>query len=869
MNGTGTVKSRKGEGHSRHLIQTVIMIVAFEILLPLFQLSLFIFSSFLGLKVFLSSQSLQFFETQNPNLYRSSPCSSMAESSPYGESHFPYPDLNPALLQPNPMRPRPRGKSCTHFLFKALLVAVVIIVLPLFPSQAPEFINESIITKFWELLHLLFIGIAVSYGLFCRRNVEMGIETQSKIENLQYDMSRMFHVSSFYEDGYENLHGSDEKRVIQSCNDQFHLLGESEPLFSTGNTVIGEQCNPNLHVGENDFENSCDYGDENTIQAWNSQYFQGESMLVLAQPNYGLGEWGEARSTVDYKPLGLPIRSLNSRVRKRENPELVNGYDSPSGSQGSSSENSVKGQNENFDELGPQNVEDKFNEAVASPSPIPWNSRSGRTERRENLSSVSRPSHFRPLLVEETQFESLRTPSLRSTASFSSHANPMCSSLGNASPSHSVNSEGMSSKMKDEGIKTESSKTQNTVFAADHSHVSRPSHFRPFSVDETQFESLRKLRTPSLRSCASFSSHASSMSSSPGNGSPSHSVSSEVISSKMEDEGSKTPSFQGSYASSGLPSPTKPTKRDVRKAKSSSGSGLPSPPKSINDKASEVMNSEVEEEGSKTNGFQGSPVSSGLPSPPKPTKPDVTKTKSYQGSSASGSPSPPKQMNDKASFSGFHTRGYSCSSLYENDSKGPKNYLTELSESRREDLLSSKESKPSSVTSEMKALSPAKPSLRGKSVRTIRSRRLTSKAYDNGAKTEEMYGDVETAYVRKETVRKEGIDSLVIGSSKPDLDIHCAIAKHTVPEYQKTVMEEFSENVSAGPEEGAENEAEKFRLSSGEDADSKSVNDATADSNEVDKKAGEFIAKFREQIRLQKVASMERSRGLRLGGNFR
>ena len=45
------------------------------------------------------------------------------------------------------------------------------------------------------------------------------------------------------------------------------------------------------------------------------------------------------------------------------------------------------------------------------------------------------------------------------------------------------------------------------------------------------------------------------------------------------------------------------------------------------------------------------------------------------------------------------------------------------------------------------------------------------------------------------------------------------------------------------------------------------VDDAGPYSDEVDKKAGEFIAKFREQIRLQKMASIGRSRGVGMSGN--
>ncbi|GFS35563.1 hydroxyproline-rich glycoprotein family protein [Actinidia rufa] len=53
---------------------------------------------------------------------------------------------------------------------------------PIRPNPPPEFINQTVLTKLWELLHLLFIGIAVSYGLFGRKKsgTENEVETQSK-----------------------------------------------------------------------------------------------------------------------------------------------------------------------------------------------------------------------------------------------------------------------------------------------------------------------------------------------------------------------------------------------------------------------------------------------------------------------------------------------------------------------------------------------------------------------------------------------------------------------------------------------------------------------------------------------------------------
>ncbi|KAL5223991.1 hypothetical protein ABZP36_010630 [Zizania latifolia] len=60
------------------------------------------------------------------------------------------------------------------FPFRAAVLALFVLLLPLLPSpQAPAGLagrGEAFLAKAWELLHLLFIGIAVSYGLFSRRN---------------------------------------------------------------------------------------------------------------------------------------------------------------------------------------------------------------------------------------------------------------------------------------------------------------------------------------------------------------------------------------------------------------------------------------------------------------------------------------------------------------------------------------------------------------------------------------------------------------------------------------------------------------------------------------------------------------------------
>jgi hypothetical protein len=617
----------------------------------------------------------------------------MADSSPYTKTHIPFSELN------SPIQPKPKcqGKSFTNFLFKSLFFALFLIVLPLFPSQAPEFVSQTIFAKFWELIHVLFIGIAVSYGLFGRRKVDVGIEeTHSSFDTSQSYVSSMFNVSSIFEDGFENPCGSDEKRVIHSWNNQFV---ESEDFVVCGG--VEEQHKPKFSMSENGFENPYGCDQNNVAQAWNSQYFQGEPMVVLAQQNYGLDELGKPVSVIDNKPLGLPIRSLKSTARKLDSPEFINGSESGNSGSKGSSKSSDRSKSGDFGDLGPVNLEQKFHEAAAAasaPSPIPWRSRSIRMEMREKVKAASRPSHFRPLSVDETQFESLKSRSFRSTGSFSS---------------------------------------QNSSI------------------------------------------------------SPSNSISSDLLNSSMEDLGEKL---------------------------------------------------------------------------------------SSHGPSPEASPSPPKPTNGKASLNGLHSRHYSIGSISRKDaSRSSENESKEWSKSRREDPLGGEDNRMDSLKLNMNPASLTKAPPRGKSVRTIRSSGLTAGAMkkeeilqnqidDKSKKTRE---NLKEAYMRKDKT-KLGLDSLMIDTSKQNLDYFSPppIPKATFSKYHKKEKEEFHENVAVGFEENSDTEAGNFHESSDEYDVSGSVNDAGPDSDEVDKKAGEFIAKFREQIMLQKMASIERSRGPHEGGNY-
>ncbi|KAK1562356.1 hypothetical protein Q3G72_010650 [Acer saccharum] len=53
-----------------------------------------------------------------------------------------------------------------------------------------------------------FIGVAVSYGLFCRRNVDADIETHTtNDDDSESYVSRIFRVSSFFKDRFDNSCG--------------------------------------------------------------------------------------------------------------------------------------------------------------------------------------------------------------------------------------------------------------------------------------------------------------------------------------------------------------------------------------------------------------------------------------------------------------------------------------------------------------------------------------------------------------------------------------------------------------------------------------------------------------------------------------
>lgn len=167
----------------------------------------------------------------------------MADASPKTQINSPSDHANPT----------------NFFLYKAALVTVFLVLLPLFPSLAPDFLNQTLHARSWELLQLIFVGIAVSYGLFSKKNDESHKDHPiSKMDNAQSYVSKLLQVSSVFDDD------SDTHTVFE----------------------------------------------ESKFQALNSQYYRGQPVVVVAKENPAVEETNGVVSQINQKPLLLPVRSL-------------------------------------------------------------------------------------------------------------------------------------------------------------------------------------------------------------------------------------------------------------------------------------------------------------------------------------------------------------------------------------------------------------------------------------------------------------------------------------------------------------------------------------------------------------------------------
>ncbi|CAH8381122.1 unnamed protein product [Eruca vesicaria subsp. sativa] len=312
----------------------------------------------------------------------------MASPSPYTKRRSAAP--------PPSLTPRSKG----GFFFKSILFTLFLLALPLFPSQAPEFVgSETVLTKFWELIHLLFVGIAVAYGLFSRRSVESLVDDTRTSRVVVVEESSLSYVSSLF-------HVSSEDSSWDFRSDEIRLSAQASVVV----------------VNERESESF------NQVQAWNSQYFQGRSKVVVARPDYGLD------GHVVHQPLGLPVRSLMSSLR--DNSVLEDG---------------------SCDEAVNDKADKVFDEFVAAPPPsppvVPWDFGPEMMAMGDNYLS-----NFQPLSVDETHYANLESRPSQSTVSSSSSSSRTSfesHTQSKLSPSHSVSEESLNSNV-DEPVKEKS-----------------------------------------------------------------------------------------------------------------------------------------------------------------------------------------------------------------------------------------------------------------------------------------------------------------------------------------------------------------------------------------------------------------------------
>ncbi|XP_021756380.1 uncharacterized protein LOC110721519 [Chenopodium quinoa] len=178
------------------------------------------------------------------------------------------------------LNPSYKGKSCSHFFLKFLFIALLLSLVPLFPSDPPEFISHTVFAKSWELIHLLIIGIALSYGLFCRRKPA---QIPPKTQITQPFAPNILHHSSIFDYEEGNPSGVFDKNVIPT-------------------------------------------------QSFNLSHYKAEPLADSRRENIKF---------FDERPLGLPVRSLRSRVVDSDSEEEECASESDSVLSGNSSSYSV------------------------------------------------------------------------------------------------------------------------------------------------------------------------------------------------------------------------------------------------------------------------------------------------------------------------------------------------------------------------------------------------------------------------------------------------------------------------------------------------------------------------------------------------
>ncbi|KAI6706507.1 hypothetical protein NL676_009469 [Syzygium grande] len=775
----------------------------------------------------------------------------MAIPTSHTEPRLPLRSLNPPPGNQKPATPAASPLSLPRFLFRALLLAFLLLAVPLFPSQAPAFLGHRVFVEFWELIHLLFIGVAVSYGLFSRRSLgdDGGGGGPESAEGgrggaaaaAAWSASRVGDFLSIFEDGYEISCGSDGK--VQRPAQEAWEWDAADCSRGESKVAFGDECD---FASEKEIKSrslSSEDGDT-VVSSWSSQCFQCEPMVVVAQPNFNLGD--------EYcKPLGLPVRSLRSRTGEPSRGKSRNGGGSgPVSGSGHPSISSDSRVNGDFGDVGPANLEKKFDEAAAGPSDssIPWQSRPKRIGVRESFGNVGKNPHARHVSVEESRSRHHRSRSFRSHGSLTSHAGSTSSSSSpdKLSPSHSASSD--LPKMEDPWNKKDqfcSSRAASPLDVCGSSNVSgyEKGMGRNLADKDDYGENVIH---GSLDSKSTFYSSSMNRKASPDMLLPERCE--KILLEKLNDEQmalseKRSQEFLGH-------------KLPPRGSHSRSYTSI----EKFNDEQMDSSEKRYEE-------FAGGklpPLGSHSRSYTSIGKLNNERMDLSEKSSQefSGDKLPPR---------GSHSRSYtSIDTFLDGDGQRKLNGDYEDSGGISRENLSHRRGLPQgSLKLDVKPRDKnIKGTLRGKSVRTFRSSRRTE-TVDNEETCRNFIDDkvgmkherTDQFCMRKEGNKTEGSHSCFGRSGEPSLGNSGPVLQQEFADCGNG-EKNHCDNKRVNSREEWMAEAENFRRSLDKETVSDSVSDAGTEANEVDKKAGEFIAKFRAQIMHQKLASLDGSLGI-------
>ncbi|VFQ66327.1 unnamed protein product [Cuscuta campestris] len=107
---------------------------------------------------------------------------------------------------------------------KYLATIIVLLIILLFPSQAPESLKKKIFPQLWELLRLFFIGLSICYGILCTRRIDGGVGGEDGAGDLDSEPYSLLDAYISYFSGISNTSS------IFEFSETVPVLNDDKPL---------------------------------------------------------------------------------------------------------------------------------------------------------------------------------------------------------------------------------------------------------------------------------------------------------------------------------------------------------------------------------------------------------------------------------------------------------------------------------------------------------------------------------------------------------------------------------------------------------------------------------------------------------------